>query len=99
MLVFLKAPFLVLHFSYYTFMTFLMMLTVILLSILMMLISTLKCKQASELASELELDLRDTVACGRKWLVGFNTGKIQLFLFDQSNNSSAITAVPLLLGC
>ena len=38
---FLKAPFLVLHFSYYTLMTFLMMLSVILLSILMILLSIL----------------------------------------------------------
>ena len=41
MLEFLKAPFLVLHFSYYTLMTFLMMLSVILLSMLMILLSTL----------------------------------------------------------
>ena len=27
---------------------------------------------------------------GRKWLVDFNAGKIQLVLFDQSNNNSAI---------
>ena len=40
MLEFLKGPFLVLHFSYYALMTFLM-LSVILLSILMMLLSTL----------------------------------------------------------
>ena len=39
MLEFLKAPFLVLHFSYYTLMTFLMMLSVILLSMLMVLLS------------------------------------------------------------
>ena len=38
---FLKAPFLVLHFSYYTLMTFLMMLSVILLSMLMILLSIL----------------------------------------------------------
>ena len=37
----LKAPFLVLDFSYYTFMTSLMMLTVILLSMLTILLSTL----------------------------------------------------------
>ena len=36
---FLKAPFLVLHFSYYTLMTFLMKLSVILLSMLMILLS------------------------------------------------------------
>ena len=41
MLEFLKAPFLVLHFSYNTLMTFLMMLSVILLSLLMVLLSTL----------------------------------------------------------
>ena len=38
---FLKAPFLVVHFSYYTLMTFLMMLSVILLSMLMILRSIL----------------------------------------------------------
>ena len=41
MLEFLKGPFLVLHFSYYTLMTFLMMLSVTLLSLLMILLSTL----------------------------------------------------------
>ena len=41
MLEFLKAQFLVLHFSYYTLMTFLMTLSVILLSMLMTLLSTL----------------------------------------------------------
>ena len=41
MLEFLKASFLVLHFSYYTLMTFLMMLSVILLSMLMILLSIL----------------------------------------------------------
>ena len=41
MLEFLKGPFLVLHFSYYTLMTFLIMLSLILLSMLMILLSTL----------------------------------------------------------
>ena len=41
MLEFLKAPFLALHFSYYTLVTFLMMLFVILISMLMMLLSIL----------------------------------------------------------
>ena len=41
MLVFLKGLFLVLHFSYYTLMTFLMMLSLMLLSMLMILLSTL----------------------------------------------------------
>ena len=55
-----------------------------------------KCYQASdlwqqlELASELESDQRDTVDRGSKWLVDFNTGKIQLVSFDRSNNSGAI---------
>ena len=42
MLEFLNAPFLILHFSYYTLMTFLMMLPVILLSILMILFPILR---------------------------------------------------------
>ena len=55
-----------------------------------------KCDEASdlwqqlELSSELELDLRDTVDWGRKWLVDFNTGKTQLILFDRSKNTGAI---------
>ena len=67
----LKAPFLVLIFSCFILMTFLMMLSVILLS---------KCDEASdmwqqlELASELESYLWDTVDLG-KWLVDFNVGK------------------------
>ena len=94
MLKFLKAPFLVLNFSYYTLMTFLMMLSVILLCMLILL--STQCEQASdlwqqlELASELESDLRDTAHWGRKWLVDFNAGKTQLVSFDWSNNTSAI---------
>ena len=55
-----------------------------------------KCDQASdlwqqlELASELESELQDTVDWGRKWLVDFNTGKTQLVLFGQSQNTDAI---------
>ena len=41
MVEFLKAPFLVLNFSNYILMTFLMMLSVILLSVLMILLATL----------------------------------------------------------
>ena len=100
MLEFLKATFLVLHFSYYSLMTFLMMLSVILISVLMILLcdqaSDLWCDQASdlwqqlELAFELESDLRDTVDWGREWLVDFNAGKIRLVSFDLSNNIGAI---------
>ena len=67
---FLNAPSLVLHFSHYTLMTFLMTLSVVLLSMLMIPLS--KCDQASdlwqqlELASELESDLRDTVDWSKK---------------------------------
>ena len=55
-----------------------------------------KCDQASdqwqqlELTSELDLDLRDTVEWGRKWLVGFSAGETQLVSFDWSNNTGAI---------
>ena len=73
MLELLKAPLWVLHFSYCTLMAFLM-LFIILLSMLMILLSTLKCHQASnlwqklELAFELGSDLQDTVDWGRNWL-------------------------------
>ena len=55
MLELLKAPFLVLHFSYYILMTYLLMLSVMLQSMLMKLLSTPKCDQASDLWQELEL--------------------------------------------
>ena len=45
-------------------MTFLIMLSVILLSMLMILIKPSDLLQQLESASELESDLRDTVACG-----------------------------------
>ena len=55
-----------------------------------------KYKQVSDLwqqldvASELKSDLQGTIDWGRKWLVDVNTGKTQLVLFYQSNNSAAI---------
>ena len=55
-----------------------------------------KCDQASdlwqqlELSSEIELDLRDNVDWGKKWLVDFNVGKTQLVTFDRSNNNGSI---------
>ena len=66
MLEFFKVSFLILHFSYYTLITFLMILSVILLLMLMILLYC-KCDQASDLwqqlilASKLESDLQDTV--------------------------------------
>ena len=96
---FLKARFLVLHFSYYTLMIFLKMLSVILLSMLMILLLYSKCDQESELwqqlelTSELESDLRDTVDWGKESLVDFNAGKTQLVLFDRSNNNGSIDVI------
>ena len=55
-----------------------------------------KCDQASdlwqqlELASELELDLKDTLDWSKKWLVDFNAGETHLVSFDRSNNSGSI---------
>ena len=46
--------------------------------------------QQLELASELESDLQDTVDWGRKWLVDFSAGKIQLVSFDRVYNSAVI---------
>ena len=92
MLEFLKGPFLVLNFSYYTLMTFLM-LSVILLTMLMILISIVGAKasdlwQQLELASQFESHLRDTVDWSRKWL-DFNAGKTHLVSFGRSNNTGA----------
>ena len=76
-------------------MTFLMRLSVILLSMLMILLYS-KCDQVSDLwqqlqlATELESDLQYTVDWGKKWLVDFNVGSIQLVLFDQFNNNGSI---------
>ena len=95
MLELLKAPFLLLHFSHYTLMTFLIMLSVILLSMLMIQLYS-KIDQASDLwqqlalVFELESDLRDTMDCGRKWLVDFNAGKTQMVLFGRSNKTGTI---------
>ena len=84
MLEFLKASFLVLHFSYYTLMTFLMILSVILLSMSMILLSVLSVVRHlicgnTRIGVWTESDLRDTVGLGRKWLVDFNAGKINWF--------------------
>ena len=86
MLEFLKGPFLVLNFSYYILMTFLMVLSVILLPQLIIL-----------LYSNWLLNLiliwhcgLGTVDWGRKWLFDFNAGKTQLILFHWSNNTGAV---------
>ena len=88
MLEFFKAPFLVLHFSYY-----------VICNIAIYADDTFlcsKCRQASdlwqklELTSELESDQEDTVDWGKKWFVDFNAGKTQLVSFHLSNNTGAI---------
>ena len=78
---FVKAPFLVLHFSYYTLMTLLMMLSVILLSMLMILLSILSVIEhlicGNNLNWLLNLNLiYETLDWGKKWLVDFNAGKL-----------------------
>ena len=90
MLELLKDQFLVLHFSYYALMTFLM-LSVILLSMLMIPLSIQSViRQQLELTSGLESDLQDTVDWSRNWLVDFNAGKTQLVSIDQNNKSGVI---------
>ena len=41
------------------------------------------------MSSELESDVQDFVDWGKKWLVDFNAGKIQLVSFDRSNNNGS----------
>ena len=90
MLEFLKAPFLGLHFSYYTLMTILMMLSVILPSMLIILLSILTvirhliCGNNFNWVLNLNLIYENliTVDWGKKWHVEFNAGKTQLVLFD-----------------
>ena len=90
MLELLKAPFLVLRFSYYALMTFLMMLSVILLSDNTTLY--FKCDQVSdlwqqlELASETESDLQTLWTGSRSGLLISVLGK----LLDRSNNTGSI---------
>ena len=73
-----------------------MMVSVLLQSILTILLSTLKCDQASdrwqqiELASKLESGLWDTLGWRKKWLVDFNAGKTQLVLFNRCHNTGVI---------
>ena len=92
---FLKAPFLVLHFSYYTLMTFLTILSVIFLSILMILLSILSVIRhlicGNKLNWLLNLNLvYETLDWGKKWLVDFSAEKTQLVSFDRSNNHGSI---------
>ena len=71
---FLKASFLVLHFTYYTLRTFMMMLSVILLSMLMILLSIVSvirhliCGNNSNWLLNLNL-IYETLDWGRKWFL------------------------------
>ena len=93
MLEFVKAPFLVLHFSYYTLMTLLTMLSVIFLSMLMILLSILSVIRHlisdNNLNQLLNLNLiYETLWTGvRSGLLISILGKLS-WLFDWSNNSS-----------
>ena len=94
MLEFLKAPFLVLHFFCYTLIT-LTTSSVILLSVLMILLSVLNVIGHLICGSNLNWHLSfnliyETLDWGKKWLVDFNVGKTQLFLFDWSNKNGSI---------
>ena len=95
MLEFLKAPFLVLHFSYYTLITFLMMLSLILLAMLMILLLILSvirhliCGNNQNWLLNLN-QIYKTLDWGREWLVDFNAKKTQLVSFDLSNNTGAV---------
>ena len=64
---FLKAPFLVLHFSYDTLMTFLMMLSVILLSMLMILLSILSVIRHLICGNNLNWLLNLNLICKALW--------------------------------
>ena len=95
MLVFLKAPFLVLLASFYTLIIFLMMFSLIFSSMLMLLL-LLKCDQNYDLgqhfefASKYESDLRVTLIWSNKWLVNFCATKTQLVSSDNLKNSGAL---------
>ena len=67
MLEFLKAPFLVLHFPYYTLMNFLMMLSEILLSTLMILLSILSVIRHMIFGSNLNWLLNLNLICETLW--------------------------------
>ena len=94
MLEFFKAPFLVLHFSSYTFITLLMKLSVMFLSMLMVLLSILSVnrhqRQQLELASELEFDQQNTMDWAKKQFVDLNSAKNQLVLFEWFNKTGSI---------
>ena len=94
MVEFLKAPYLVLHFSYYILMTFLMMLSVILLSMLMILLSILSVIRHLICGNNLNWLLNLNLIYETLW-TGARSGLLismlgKLVLFDRSKNTGAI---------
>ena len=93
---FLKAPFLVLHFSYYTLMTFQMMLSVILLSMLMILLSILGVIGRLICVSNLNWLLNLNLIYERLWtgvrsgLLISILGKLSWFRLTRSDNNGFI---------
>ena len=89
---FSKGPSLILHFSCYTLMTFLMIFAFYDddTTIYVMCDQTYDLWQQLEMAVELESDLWDTVNSGRKCLADFNNQKTQLLSFDWFNNTAVI---------
>ena len=97
---YLKAPFLVLHFSYYTLMTFLMMLSVMLPSMLMILLSILSvighliCSNSLNWLLNLNLIYETQWTGVRSGLLISVLGKLSfnsvLTQFDWSNNNGSI---------
>ena len=92
----LKAPFLALHFSYYTLMTFLTMLCVILLSMQMILLYILSvirhliCGNSLSWLLNLNLIYKTLWTGVRSGLLISMLGKHNWFQFEQSNNNGSI---------
>ena len=73
-----QGSILVLHFSYYTLMTFVMLLPMLMILLFtLIVIKHLVCGKKYNL-QKLESDLRDTVKWDRKCLLDFNPGKLSL---------------------
>ena len=96
MLEFLKTPFFVTHFSYYTLMTFLMVLYVILVSIPMKLLFILSVIRHLICGNNLDWLLNFNVIYKIVWtgarsgLLIFHCWENSTGLFDQSNNTGSI---------
>lgn len=100
-LVFFKGPYLVLLFSWYSWMIILIMLVVILLFMLMLLlfivnmIVLLICNNSLGLILNLNLTY-ETLDMDKSWLFNFIAKKIQLVTFDCPSNSSKKSSFKML---